>query len=119
MMIRTLLTFAFLAAAFSPAANATANQRSCAASFPMTINYGDDVNANCKLASVGQIALLNFQGNTGDHITIALTSSWGNGPCFGLYDLTGKQVGSDACGNQAYCCYNVYEISSDFTLATA
>ncbi|HYW47284.1 MAG TPA: PPC domain-containing protein [Bryobacteraceae bacterium] len=112
-MIRTLLTFVFLAAAFSPAANATANQRSCSASFPMTIGYGDDV-INCKLAQVGQTALLNFQGNTGDHITIVVTASWSNGPCFGLYDPTNTEVGTDAC---AYNFFGDYEINSNLTLA--
>ena len=111
-MIRTLSTFIFLAAAFSPAANATAKQRSCATSFPMTIAYGDDV-SGCKLTQVGQIALLNFQGNTGDKITIVLRSSWNNGPCFGLYDPTNAKI-TDTCG---YNFFGDYEIDSGFTLA--
>ena len=99
-MKRTLLTFALLAAAFSPAASAAANQVSCPTSIPlsMTLNYGDDANTNCQITEVGQIALFSFQGNANDGITIAIHSSWNGGPCFGLYDPTGKEVGGDACG---------------------
>lgn len=95
-MIRTLGTFVFLAVAFSPAASATANQRSCSTSVPlsMTMNYGDDLNTNCNLAQVGQIALFLFQGNVGDQVTIALRASWGNGPCADLFDPTNKLVKS-------------------------
>jgi uncharacterized protein (TIGR03437 family) len=114
-MIRALLALVFLAALFSPAAHAAANQVSCGPSFPMTIAYGDDVNTNCQLTEVGQIALLNFQGNTGDHITIVLTSSWSNGPCFGLYDPTNKEVGGDSCGDNYP--FNDYVVGTNFTLA--
>lgn len=112
-MIRTLLTIVFLAAAFSSAANATANQVTCSTSFPMTIAYGDDV-SNCKLSTVGQIALLQFQGNAGDKVTIVVNASWSNGPCIGLYDPTNTKL-SDACGVNYP--YNDYNISADFTLA--
>jgi len=116
-MIRVLLTFVFLAA-FSSVANATANQRSCSTSVPlsMTINYGDDVGQNCKLTLVGQIALFMFQGNTGDEITISLDSSWGNGPCADLYDPTNKQV-KTSCGYDLYGGSGAYNAWYTATLA--
>lgn len=112
-MIRSLLTFVFLAVTLSTAANAAAKQASCSSSFPSTIAYGDDV-TNCQLTEVGQVALLNFQGNAGDKITIVLTASWSNGPCFGLYDPTNALV-ADTCAY--YFAGPDYTTSSDFSLA--
>jgi hypothetical protein len=96
-MMRTLLTFVFLATAFSPAADAAATQLSCTASFPMPIAYGNDV-TSCNLAQE-QNAVFNFQGSAGAQIAIVVKSSWGDGPCIGLYDPTNTELGADACGN--------------------
>jgi len=117
-VIRTLSTFAFLAVALSPAASAAAHQVSCPTTLPlsMTLSYGDDANTNCQLTEVGQIALFAFQGNTGDVITIAIESSWSNGPCFGLYDPTNTEV-ADACGNSGEGTVPFYSAASGITLA--
>src|ERR1035438_765748 len=117
-MIRTLLTLALVAVAFSQTAVAAANQRSCPASgaISVTMNYGDDYNTNCHLTSAGQVALFLFPGNNGDQITIAATSSWNSGPCIGLYDPTNAKL-ADTCSTCNTFGCGAYAVSSNFTLA--